>query len=294
MLVKTDNGEVDVNLDEHEDAVKEHFTKKGFVVKPQAEIDTEITKVKTEKEREVSTATNKAHTDWEKTFEDVFGTKKPDGVKGLEWFKTTAADIKKKAEEKKDEPGGGGNKVDEDKKNAEYNSLKKELDDLKKAATDKDEADNKKVVTSAIRASAKRLSLAGDSDDEISKTRSRLERMVASDYTWKLDSNDELTAYDSDGNVVIDSDNNKPIAFDKLVQKEYGLFLKKEDPGKSKVKGTGTNQDDVNDDPVDPKQGIKRKTEDEIREYMRGKAMIAGSPEWKEFLAASKKASGLK
>lgn len=292
MLVKTESGEVDVNLDEHEDAVKEHFTKKGFVVKPQAEIDTEITKVRTEKEKEVSTATSKAHTDWEKTFEDVFGVKKPEGTKGLEWFKSTATEFKKKAEEKKEEPDPGKNKVDDDKASAELKALQKKVEDFEKNASDKEKEQQQKVVNSALRASTKRLSIAGDSDEEVAKMRQRLEKLIQGDYSLQLDSDDELIVY-KDGEVVVDSDTNKPIAFNKLVEKEYAFALKKEDSERKKVTGTGTNQDDVTKDSVDPKKGIKRKTEDEIREYMRAKGFIAGSKEWREFFDNSMKESGL-
>lgn len=293
MLVKGKSGEneveVDVDIDQYEADVKTHFEGKGIFMKTKAELDAD----KADAEKRVSTATSSAHTDWEKTMEDLFGTKKPAGAKGLDWAKSTVSELKKKAEEKKEEVPDPNKKVDEDKRDAELKSLKQTLEDLKKSQTDKEAADGKKVVTSAIRASTKRLSIVGDSEAEIKKNRERLEKSISADYDWKLDSDDELTPYDADGNVVVDPETQKPYAFEKLAGKEYAVFLKKAESDEKKLTGTGTGQSDVNKEIVDPKKGIKRKSEEEIRQFMREHAMVAGSQEWKDFLAASLKLSGL-
>lgn len=291
MLVQTESGEVDVDLDANEDAVKAHYEGKGYVLRPKAEIESEKEALKTETTTRVA---NEIHSAWEKQIGGVLGEDRPAGIKGLDWAKEKISETVKKAKEKPAEPP---KTVADDVRNAEFATMKKELEDFKKAQEAEKATSAQKVVNSSVRSSLRALQVAGESAEEQNKMRASLETLVRGRYTWKLDeTNDELVAYDGD-NIVMDSATQKPKVFNKIVEEEFGFMLKKAEsnPTPQKVGGTGTGQGDVTDKgKVDVTVGVKAASEDEIRQIAREHGLVAGSPQSKEFMEKSLKLSGLK
>ena len=297
MLVKTESGEIDVDLDAHEAAVKEHFEKKGVLLKPKAEIDAEKETLRTQTISETtSRVSNETHSAWEKAISETLGEQRPDGTKGIDWAKGKVTELKgnqktEPTEEAKDKEKGP--ELEDKKRDGEMKDLRKKLEDFERNATEKEKERNQKVVGSAIRASVKALTVAGENDEERATVRESIVTMVNQAYTWQLDEDNELVALDKNGDVVIDTETNRAITFDKLVAKKFSIFLKKATPEGGRVQGTGTGQDDVSKDKVDPSKGVKAATEEEIREKGRALGLVAGSPEWREFITNSKKLSGI-
>lgn len=291
MLVQTETGEVDVDLDANEEGVKAHYEAKGYVLRPKSEIESEKEALKSETTTRVA---NEIHSTWEKQIGAALGEDRPAGVKGLDWAKEKVTETAKKAKEK---PADPPKTVSDDVRNAEFATMKKELEDFKKAQETEKAASAEKVVNSSVRSSLRALQVAGETEVEQGKMRSSLEALVRSRYTWKIDeSNDELVAYEG-GNVVMDSATQKPKVFNKIVEEEFGFMLKKAEPTPTnpKTSGTGTGQGDVSDKgKVDLVGGVKAATEAEIRQIARENGLVAGSKALLDFMDKSLKLSGLK
>jgi hypothetical protein len=297
MLVTTDTGEVDVDLDQQEiqDGVKAHYEAKGFVLRPKSEIEAEKEAVKTETASRVA---KEVHGTWEKEVGSVLGEEKPKEIKGVDWAKSKFSELKEKADKKPEGDGGGaaGKTVADEVQAAQLAAMKKELDDFKAAQAAEKAGSEQKVINSGIRASVRALPVDGETPEQQEKLRGSLEVLVKTNYNWKRDEkSDELVPYDNEGNVVLDPATQRPKTLNKIVEDDFSFMLKKPAADKDKVGGTGTTQDDLNGKKnVDVSKGVKAASEEEIIKIAREQGLVAGSPERKAFIEASKKLSNIK
>lgn len=297
MLIKTQEGtEIDVNLDDHLDAVKAHFEPKGIVFKSKEELDAERKKFETDKAAEIGSATRKAHEDWENAFSTVFGEKRPDGTKGLDWFIDHGKKLKEKAEKQPDpNPNPGeGRSVKTDALEAQLRDLKTEHEKFLKAQSEKEAEATNKARKAAQRSGIKALEIAGDTPEEKAERINDLDGLIGLKYRTDFDEEGDLVFYSGEDLVTDPETGGQPMKLDKLVKTKFKNFLKPEkEAPKPPVGGTGTKQEDVLHTTPDGKQGVKAKSREEIRQAAWKKGYTMGSKEYKEFMDASLKLSQL-
>lgn len=292
MLVKTQDGaEVEVDLDAYNDAIKEHYSSKGVLLKTQAEIDQE-------KEQIASETTKSVHGAWEKRASELFGEKRPDGVKGLDWLGQKVESLKNPKQEVKHEepekPEPEKSSVHNDVNKARLSTLEKELSDLREAQAAKEAAAAQKAVGSAIKSATRQLPVDGETDEEKAGKVQTLEILLREKYDMKLeDEYSDLVPYDKKtGEVLINPKTTKPYTVNELVQRDWPYLLnqgKKADP---KIEGTGTHQKQI-ERTKSGDEGIIAVSEEAIIEEARKRGLIAGSEERRKFVNASLELSGL-
>lgn len=277
MLVKTNEGaEVDVNLDSHDTEIKAHYESKGYVVKTAAEI-------KAETQVEADQASRRAHEAWEAKAESVLGSKKPDGVKGVEWFETAAKEALKPKEQQRT--------VADDVKDQQLKAVQDELETFKKNVETDKKTSHSKTINVGVNAALRTIGAAGSTPQEVAQNSAALDTLVKAKFRWDFDDANDLVAYDGD-NIVMDPDTNQPMKFHKIVEQNFGILLPPKKEPKPVITGTGADRREIVTSP-DGKKGIKASSTDEIREERRKLGIIAGTPEANEFFAESCRISGL-
>lgn len=291
MLVKTAEGaEIDVNLDDHSEAVKTHLEGKGILLKSKEELEAERKTVETTVANET---TKKLLDHFDSVFEGVFEGKKPGDVKSIDWAAAEAKRLKELANKKPDPAPAPGTNVELDKLTGQLTSTKTELEQLK-ASIEKEKSDSaNNALKAAQRSGIKALAIAGDTPEEIKENVDNLDVLIAQRYRKAFDEEGDVVFYDGDNIVTDPETGGKPMKIDKLVQVKFKNYLK---PAKEEPKptgGTGTKQEAVLEKTASGKEGIKAKSRDEIRQEAWKKGMTMGSKDYNEFMAASLELSGL-
>lgn len=257
------------NPEIHESAAKEYFEKKGFVVKSPEEINASV-------EAEASNASKNAHDSWENAMAEAIGSKRPDGVKGIDWVKSQIAALK----EAKKADGSGSNP----EKDGLIKELTTQLNELKSGLETKEKNLNDVKINTAIDYALDSITFGGANEKETASRRESVNDLVRGRYKYEIDpATDKPVAVGKDGKWVMDISTGKPKELSKLFKEDIGWALPKDAP---KPSGTGTQQNEVNKDGV---QIFSDK--DSIFAKAREMGLRTGSTEWKEFTRKSAEAS---
>lgn len=291
MLIKTDTGEVEINLDDHTEEIQSHYQGKGILFKTQAEIDAEKESVKTETSNRVS---KEVHEAWETKASEILGEKKKDGVKGIDWFAETVKPIVEKAKAPAPTPTSTqSSSVADDVIKAALKQTQDELKALRDAQESEKKAEADKALNVGIKSATRALNLAGETDQEKAETRNQVEILAKSMFTWKHDEEGDLVAYKGD-QIQTDPATGKAMTFNKIVETHFKHLIvpaKKEDP-RPTIIGTNTKPAEVVIT-SDGRKAVKAGSMDEVRQKARELGYLAGSKESREFAEASAKLSGL-
>lgn len=253
---------VEFNPDAHADAARQHFESQGYVFQTKDEISRA-------RQAEIDQAISKAHSDWEGALSDTIGSKRPDGVKGIDWLKSAISELKKPAPA----PESGASDPKKDALIAEFtsqlNALKGEIETEKKKAKDVKSRSEYNYALKGIKFS--------DDSAENELISKDVNDLLKGRYTFEFDDDLGRTIAKSDGVPVMDIDTGEAFEISKLIGRDAGRYIKKSTPT---PKGTG-----------DP-QPVQRKkdgtpivnTKNDIFAEAKKAGLEINSPEWQEFV----------